>query len=279
LPAPPNPGVYAAMDVERAIVFAEREGFRALELDLYRPDEPAVDARPLLVYVHGGGWRMSHRSRAPRETRPWQPGFFDRLTGAGFVVAATEYRFSGEARFPAQLDDTITALGWLHDHAGELGIEPARTYLWGASAGGNLAALAALVPGGPSAAGVVCWYPITDLLALDHEAGDTFEAHLLGGPIGQHLDAAKAASPVTHVRAGAPPFLLQHGTDDTWVPVAQSVRLADALQAAGGSVELEVVPGADHFFDGAADVEGIFHRARDFVLRLDRGSVDGGASG
>jgi acetyl esterase/lipase len=262
----------ARVHVDKAIVFAEREGFRALELDVYRPGESAdapARTRPLLVYVHGGGWRMSHRSRAPRETRAWPRGFFERLTDAGFVVAASEYRFSGEARFPAQIDDTLEALRWLHAHAGDLGAEPARTYLWGASGGGHLAALAALTAGGPPVAGVVCWYPITDLLALDRDATDSFEAHLLGGPIGQHLDAARAASPVCHARAGAAPFLLQHGDRDTWVPVEQSVGLADALRAAGGSVELEVVPGADHFFDGAPDVEAIFGRALDFLLRLD----------
>ncbi|HYZ97664.1 MAG TPA: alpha/beta hydrolase [Acidimicrobiales bacterium] len=261
------------MHVEKAVVFAEREGFRALELDLYRPGAAAGDLRRLLVYIHGGGWRMSHRSRPPRETRAWGRGFFARLTDAGFVVAATEYRFSGEARFPAQLDDTREALRWLHAHAGDLGVDPARTYLWGASGGGHLAALAALADGAPPVAGVVCWYPITDLPALDHDDADSFEAHLLGGPIGRHLDAARAASPVSHVREGAPPFLLQHGDRDTWVPVEQSVRLADALRAAGGSVELDIVPGADHFFDGAADVEAIFERARDFLLRLDAGSA------
>lgn len=264
--------------VEKAIVFAEREGFRPLELDLHRRNQrPGTSAgastsagpSPLLVYVHGGGWRVSHRSRPPRETRAWGRGFFERLADAGFVVAATEYRFSGEARFPAQLDDTIEALRWLHAQSGELGIDPARTYLWGTSAGGHLAALAALAPGAPPVAGVVCWYPITDLLALDHAATDIFEAHLLGGPIGEHLDAARAASPVAHVHGAAPPFLLQHGDRDTWVPVEQSVRLAEALRTAGTAVELEIVPGADHFFDGAPDVESLFTRALAFLLDLD----------
>ena len=268
------------MRVERAIVFAEREGFRALELDVYRPGGPSQGADgpgPLLVYVHGGGWRVSHRSRPPRETREWSRGVFERLTDAGFVVAAPDYRLSGEAPFPAQLDDTLEALRWLQATAGDLGIAPGRTYLWGASAGGNLAALAALVAGAPPVAGVVCWYPITDLPALDQdeEVTDSYEAHLLGGPIGQHLDLARAASPVAHVHDGAPPFLLQHGDQDTWVPHEQSVRLADALRAAGGSVEFETVPGADHFFGGATDteIEAIFQRALDFLVRLDTGAA------
>jgi acetyl esterase/lipase len=263
--------------VEKAIVFAEREGFRALELDVYTPGErgdAAEEPRPLLVYVHGGGWRVSHRSRPPRETREWSPGAFERLVDAGFVVAAPDYRLSGEALFPAQLDDTLEALRWLQAAADDLGVVTGRTYLWGASAGGNLAALAALVAGAPPVAGAVCWYPITDLPALAHDATDTYEAHLLGGPIGQNLDLARAASPVAHVHGGAPPFLLQHGEGDTWVPHDQSVRLADALRAVGAPVEFESVPGADHFFGGAAaaDVEAIFGRALDFLVRLDTGS-------
>jgi acetyl esterase/lipase len=256
--------------VDRSIVFAEREGFRALELDVYRPTQPTDGPRPLLVYVHGGGWRQSHRNRAPRETRDWSHGFFDRLTDAGFVVATPAYRFSAEARFPAQLDDVVEALRWLRDGADELGVDGDRTHLWGASAGGHLAALAALSRDAPVVAGVVCWYPITDLLALDTASTDSFEAHLLGGPIGEHADLARAASPVTHVHAAAPPFLLQHGEADTWVPCDQSVRLADRLRAVGASVELETVPGADHFFAGSPDAEAIFARAVDFLLRLDR---------
>ena len=178
------------MRVEQAIVFAEREGFRALELDVYRPEPLGSDARALVVYIHGGGWRVSHRSRAPRETRPWDPGFFERLTTAGFVVAAPDYRFSGEARFPAQVDDVIEALCWLQAQADALGIDSRRTYLWGCSAGGAVAAMAALVDGAPTIAGAVCAYAITDLLALDHEATDTFEAHLLGGAIGEHQELA-----------------------------------------------------------------------------------------
>lgn len=257
------------MHVDKAIVFAEREGFRALELDLYLPGEPSDRRRPLLVYIHGGGWRQSHRSRAPRETRSWPRGFFECLTGAGFVVATPDYRFSGEARFPAQLDDVVEALRWLHEHRDDLGIDTARTYLWGASAGGHLAALMALAGDAPPVAGVVCWYPVTDLSALDQVAADSFEAHLLGGPIGEHVELARAASPVTHVHAGAPPFLLQHGEADAWVPCDQSVRFAEHLSGAGVAVEFDVVPGANHFFEGAPDIEPIFDRALTFLLALD----------
>jgi acetyl esterase/lipase len=257
------------VQVDRAIIYAEREGFRALELDVYRPSSGTADVPvPAVVYIHGGGWRVSHRSRAPRETREWERGFFQRIVEAGFLVVAPDYRLSGEAIFPAQRDDVLTAMAWVRGQATALGIDADRSYLWGASGGGLLAALAALIDV-PPVAGVVCWYPVTDLLALDQEATESFEAHLLGGPIGQHRDLAVAASPVSHVHPDAPPFLLQHGDADTWVPCDQSVRLAERLQRAGVRFELEVVPGADHFFDGAPDVEAIFDRALRFLLDLD----------
>jgi acetyl esterase/lipase len=260
------------VEIDKAIVFAEQEGFRALELDVYRSGRPTDAPRPLLVYVHGGGWRQSHRSRAPRETREWPHGFFQRLTDAGFVVAAPDYRLSGEAIFPAQLDDVTAALGWLAENAAAVDVAADRSYLWGASAGGHLAALAALAAprqGLPAVRGVVCWYPVTDLLALDLEATDSFEAHLLGGPIGEHRALAALASPVTHVRPSAPPFLLQHGDADAWVPCDQSVRFAERLRRAGVAVDVDVVAGADHFFVGAPDVEAVFQRALDFLLALD----------
>ena len=75
---------------------------------------------------------------------------------------------------------------------------------------------------------------------------------------------------MTHVHPDAPPFLLQHGEADTWVPCDQSVRLAERLRAVGAPVELETVAGADHFFDGAPDIEAIFDRALAFLLRRDR---------
>jgi acetyl esterase/lipase len=256
--------------IDRAVVYAEREGYRALELDLYRPTDASGGPPPLVVYIHGGGWRQSHRSRAPRETRGWDRGVFERLTDAGFAVAAPDYRLSSEAIFPAQRDDVGEAVRWLRQHGDEFGIDVERTFLWGASAGGQLAALAALTADANPVAGVVCWYAISDFSALDQTATDSFEAQLLGGPIGEHRDQAAAASPISHVHRQAPPFLLQHGAADSWVPCDQSVRFAERLRGAGVPVELEIMPGADHFFEGAPDVEAIFERSVGFLLTLSR---------
>ena len=95
-----GPGTMS-VTVERAIPYAEKEGFRFLEVDVYRPADQQGPL-PLLHYVHGGGWRVSSRQRAPRETRAWTPSLFEQMVGAGFVVAASDYRFSGEASVPGR---------------------------------------------------------------------------------------------------------------------------------------------------------------------------------
>lgn len=257
------------MLTDRAIIYCERMGYRALELDLHRPDDPGGAPHPLIVYVHGGGFRLSHRSRAPRETRDWDRGFFECLTDAGFAVAAPDYRFSLEATYPAQIDDVEEAVRWLRSNAGELEIDPDRFSLWGASAGGYLAACVGLATDVGPVDGVVCWYAITDLTSIDQETFDSHEAWMLGGPIGERPELAAEASATTRVHSGAPPFHLVHGTADEEVAFDQSVRLDAALREAGVQVTLEVIEGADHFWVGAEDeIQGIFDRSLAFVTSL-----------
>jgi dipeptidyl aminopeptidase/acylaminoacyl peptidase len=92
------------------------------------------------------------------------------------------------------------------------------------------------------------------------------------GP-GFYDDLARQASPVAHASAAAPPVLLMHGAADDLVPPAQSVRLAGALRAAGATVELELVPGATHFWKDASDVPGIVRRSVGFLRALTPGGA------
>ncbi|MCX5414634.1 alpha/beta hydrolase [Streptomyces sp. NBC_00059] len=255
--ATPEPGV----ELLRGAVYAVPDGSRPLELDLWRPagaDGPV----PVIVFVHGGGWRTGRRDDMGPRFRTWRPGPFARLVQAGFAVACVDYRLSGEAHFPAQRDDLAAALSWLRVRADELAVDRSRIVLWGESAGAHLAALAALTSAEDGAVrGCVCWYGPSDLgaLAEDHggrfDAGDptTREARLLGAAPAADEELARAASPVAHVSADSPAFLLLHGTDDTLVPSRQSVRLADALRAAGAPVELRLIEGAQHLWVGLPD--------------------------
>jgi acetyl esterase/lipase len=262
-----------APDVLRDVVFAERIGFRPLSADVHLP---AVRPAPVVLFVHGGGWRLGSRRtfvphRAPEET-------FGRITAAGFAVVAIDHRLSGEARFPAQRDDVLAALDWIREHGGEVGLDPTRIVAWGESSGAHLAALAALEPES-GLAGVVDWYGPMDLTALGADLfpddparfdGDptTREAGLLGDAVGRVPELARAASPALLVTAAAPPFLVLHGDADALMPFAQSRRLVDALQAAGVDVELVPVPGASHLWQGVDDIGPLVDRSIAFARRV-----------
>jgi acetyl esterase/lipase len=253
------------------LVYGEVPGYRPLELDLYLP--PGDGPHPVIVHVHGGGWRRGSRRHPLPELGA---DFYDSLAAQGFAVAAIDYRLSGEALFPAPLEDVRTAVGWVRDHAASYGLDVGRVFCWGDSAGGHLALLAALT--GTKVQGVVAWFPVTDLAGLPSDVADaggvpdpgpeSREALLLGAPAASVPDLARQASPVTHASADAPPVLLMHGAADDLVPPAQSVRLAQALDAAGAAVELELVPGATHFWNGASDVAGIVRRSVQFLRPL-----------
>jgi len=123
------------------VVYATRPGYRPLHLDLYRAAGVNVP-RPLVVVVHGGGWAHAN----PRVGAAFKdfPSVLAYLVQRGYVVASIEYRLSGEAPFPAQVDDLEAALRFLRDDATRFGIDPARVGLWGLSAGAQIAALQAV---------------------------------------------------------------------------------------------------------------------------------------
>ena len=141
------------------IRYGEVLGYRPLELDLYLPQ--ADGPVPVIVYVHGGGWLRGSRRDPPPLV---DADFYDQIAAQGFAVAAIDYRLSGEAPFPAPLKDVRHAVRWIRDHAASYGLDADRVFLWGDSAGGHLALLAALT--GAKVAGVVAWFPVTDLAGM-----------------------------------------------------------------------------------------------------------------
>jgi acetyl esterase/lipase len=279
LPHPARPAT--GVRLLRGAVYAFPDGSRPLTVDLWLP-EYATGPVPVVVFVHGGGWRKGMRDDVGPRFRDWQPGPYARLVQAGFAVACPDYRLSGEAPHPAQTDDLAAVLAWLHTRAADLNLDTARTVLWGESAGGHLAALTALTQHTRSESatvtGCVTWYAPSDLTALaeDHPEGayDTQdpasrESLLLGGALADRTEQARDASPVTHVSPDAPPFLILHGTDDALVPARQSVRLAEALQAAGHHPDLRLLTGGNHLWVGLSDedVEDCYIRTLDFARR------------
>ena len=244
---------------------------RPLELDLVLPAETGEPV-PVVVFVHGGGWRLGSRHSVGPMYRGASPSPFERVAQAGVAVASIDYRLSGEATWPAQLHDAKAAVRWMRARAGELGIDPDRIAAWGESSGGHLAELLGLTADDPALEGevgitgpssrvaaVVAWFAPSDVAAVGTDTGadpddaTTREAQLLGAPAASVPDLAAQASPVTHVSPAAPPFLLLHGAGDRAVPCVQSERLHSALAEAGVDVELDVYEDADHMWLGSPE--------------------------
>jgi acetyl esterase/lipase len=211
------------------------------------------------VYVHGGGW-VGGNTRHSGALSDF-PQALSRLASEGFVVASVEYRLSGEAAFPAQLQDVRAALRYLRANAGRYRIDPRRVAIWGGSAGGQLSALAALSCGDHSldppskdappagsecVQGAVIWYGIFDFAPVAARAEPPAMAFLGCGK--NCADAARRASPVTYLDAKDPPILLIHGEQDRVVDVSQSRNFEAAARKLGLKVRSLYIPGVDHSF-------------------------------
>jgi acetyl esterase/lipase len=228
-----------------------RAGDKRLLLDLYRP-EGASEPLPVVMWVHGGGWKNGSKNRCPAT---W-------LVEHGFAVASINYRLTQEAQWPAQIDDCRAAVRWLRQNADKYGLDGNHIAAWGGSAGGHLVALlGTLAPPAdettPSRVQAVCdWYGPSDLLTMPpnvlgngrslEDIANSNGAKLLGGTVRDRHELARQASALYQVSSNDPPFLIMHGEKDPGVPVEQSQRLHEKLTAAGVSSSLHIIPGAGH---------------------------------
>jgi acetyl esterase/lipase len=241
--APVPEGVKAHRDLEYI-----PGGGQANSLDLFVP-EAANEPLPLIVWVHGGGWHQGDKSQI---SAAW-------LASKGFVAASINYRLSGQAKFPAQLEDGKAAIRWLRANAKKYHIDPERVGATGGSAGGHLVALLGTtgdvkdLEGKGGSAGfssrvqAVCAFcAATDLHRLKHPRARQCAMDLIGGPLADHRELYAKANPITHITENAPPFLLIHGDKDDLVPLEQSELLHDALKKAGVPTTLHVAKGLSH---------------------------------
>jgi acetyl esterase/lipase len=236
-------------------------GSRRLALDVYRPSNGSNASgserlRPAILAIHGGSWNGGSKTAYGYDPR----NIVIRLAQRGLVVFAIDYRLArpGSPTWPAVLDDLREAVRWLRRHSDEFGIDSGRIAVMGQSSGGHLASLLATLPEekGPDGVSsrvqaVVSFYAPSDLAGLmsarhlTHEPARAFLGDAASGP----SDRALEASPIEHVTPDDPPMLLIHGTDDAWVPLDQSVRVAESLSRAGVPHRLIVVNEARHGFE------------------------------
>jgi acetyl esterase/lipase len=229
-----------------------------LAVQIYHPADVPKNPVPVVVYFHGGGWQQG----VPFIAAGTQFGDVETsIVNHGWYFATVQYRLAPEWRWPAQIVDAKCAIRYLRASAGFLHIDPSRIGVIGDSAGGQLAAMIGLAP--PLAgfdvgqyadqssrvAAVVDEYGPTDLAAPDWLsspiASQTDQA-VFGVPPGGDTAPLVAASPVTYVAPGAPPFLVIQGAADQIVPPSQSVELVRRLVAAQDQAKLVLVQGAGH---------------------------------
>lgn len=230
-----------------------KAGDAALPLDLVLPGDGGTGPRPAAVWLFGGGWFSGSRGGGPSY-------WCSSLAAHGIVCAAVDYRLSQYAPFPAQIHDVKAAIRWLRGNADTYRIDPDRIGIWGHSAGGHLAALAALTGDLPALEGD-CGTPgvssrvqaaaiasaNSDFLSLDlPDLDNPAITQLFGGGLAEREDLMRLASPITHVQPGGPPCLIAHGTRDETVPFSQAEQLHRALLDAGVPVEFVPIDGGYH---------------------------------
>jgi acetyl esterase/lipase len=254
------------------------------KLDLYLPNEGSGPF-PLIIEIHGGAFMMGSKTS--------MAGPILEALKRGYAVASISYRLSGEALFPAAIQDVKAAIRFLRANAAQYKLNPAKFATWGGSAGGNLsalagtsggvAALADLSLGNPSVSdavqATVDWYGPIYFSTMDAEFKALGQTPAMGVTsvatsaeskyIGKTVGTAEAeplvaqASPQTYIDPKDPPFYIQHGTADRNIPITQSKNFADKLSQAIGAnkVVFEILEGAGHGgsqFDAAANVAKIF---------------------
>lgn len=224
-----------------------------LEVRVYRPQDLPGDA-PALLWIHGGGLVLldaaSDEANCAR-----------RATDVGCVIVSVDYRLAPEAPFPSAVRDCYAALWWLSDNAAELGVDPARIAVGGASAGGGLAAGLALMArdrGGPAICFQHLVFPMLDHRNVTHSShvitdGRVWNRAANVAAWAYYLDGADEVSPhaspaIATDLAGLPPAYIPVGDLDLFLD--EDVAYAQALSRAGVAVELRVYPGAFHASSG-----------------------------
>jgi acetyl esterase/lipase len=241
-------------------------------LDIWMPDG-ATGPVPLVIFVHGGGFAGGDKSMEI------EVGNVVAVLAAGYAAASLNYRLSGEARFPAAVQDVKAAVRFLRANASRYGLDPDRFAAWGESAGGYLVAMIgttgdqatvlddpSLGNAGVSSAvqAVVDFFGPTDFLQMDAQFGSAPPAACKGqvrtydsadSPVSLFLGAAiqtvpdhSAANPITYIPTAKtlPVFLIAHGDSDCEVPIQQSQILHEALLAAGATATFNLVRGVGH---------------------------------
>lgn len=241
------------------ITYLRADNFES-KLDVISPTATG-EKRPVLLYIHGGGWVAGSKDRMYLHFIPYLQ--------MGMAVVNVGYRLGGVALAPAAVEDARCALRWLYRNAEEYGLDTSKIVVSGHSAGGHLSLTTGMLPasagldgrcpapkaGGQRADGdfpempvaaIVNWFGITDV--GDLVRGENAKSYAMAW-MGAQTDwqaISDRVSPLNYVRSDLPPILTIHGDADTIVPYEHAVRLHNALKAKGVKEQLHTIPGGGH---------------------------------
>ncbi len=239
-----------------------------LKLDVWQR-KGAKTAVPTLIYYHGGGWVIGDRTGATLLFLPYLE--------MGWNVINVEYRMASVSLAPAAVEDCRCALRWAVRNAKQFNIDTDRIVLTGHSAGGHLSLITGMLPEGTGldnncygneklkVAAIINWYGISDVADLIQGPNLKTYAVMWVGSQSDALAIAKRVSPLSYVRGGLPPILSIHGDADPVVPYDQSMRLHQALTAAGVPNELVTIKGGGHGQFKEAELENAYQKIHEFL--------------
>ncbi|MGD0784475.1 MAG: alpha/beta hydrolase [Sedimentisphaerales bacterium] len=238
--------VVSAGDMKKDIEYG-KAGDETLLLDVNSPN--GNGPFPIAIIVHGGGW-----TRGDKQGDEGEKVLFAPLVDANFVVVSINYRLAPKNKWPACYDDVKTAIRWVKSNAAKYKGDPNRIALFGYSAGGQLACLAAVTADKETAVqALVGLAPPTDLVFDSLRRGNvsTYLRDLFGLQ-GADVNTPQTVqiiwdnSPINHLKAGLPPVLLVHGTADKSVPYQLSLNFKNRLDTFGVPCEIITIKGASH---------------------------------
>lgn len=247
------------------------DGLQGHKMDIYLPKDANNAPFPVIIYIGGSAWTSNN----VKGIAAGRGGIF---LDKGFAVAGVNHRSSGEAKFPAQINDIKGAVRFLRANASKYKLDPNFIGIIGDSSGGHLAALmgtsgsvkeytigektlniegnvgdnlkeSSSVEAVVDLFGPTVFYKMNSQRisgGMEHDAANSPESSLIGGPIQENHDLCDLANPLTYIDANDPAFLIIHGDRDALVPLGQSILLRDALTEKKVKNEMFTVEGAGH---------------------------------
>jgi len=240
---------------------------KTLYLDIYYPAGNRATNCPLIIYTHGGGWAAGSRHGVTKGL--FEP-LFIKLLEKGFCVATVDYRLAKNGSGVLMRDcviDCKDAVRYLSSNSAALGLDPARFFVMGDSAGGQIAQMLLLsspesLPGDPELAGVgynivagVSWYGPCDFENVDlFETSDPSKnPDRFGGRIQkpdsspeEKLPLYREMSPINYLTKDSPPLLMIQGDQDTTIPVKHAYYMQKKAEAVNAPVEIMIIQNAGH---------------------------------